>query len=90
MIIQKDQTKHELSAYLHACAFSPSLCIFQNAICKGNVITWPGIKNINFEKEIKETTAIAKGHMDQEHQNLQSIKKQQIDYDDDTFPMDGI
>eukprot|EP00957_Ditylum_brightwellii_P118718 9054782-Ditylum_brightwellii.AAC.1 len=90
MIIPKKQTKHKLSTYLHACDFSSSLCTFQNAICKGNVITWHGIKNINFEKEIKETTAIVKGHMDQECQNLQSTKKQQIDDDGDTFPMDGI
>eukprot|EP00957_Ditylum_brightwellii_P170059 12944710-Ditylum_brightwellii.AAC.1 len=39
---------------------------------------------------MKETTTMAKRHMDQKRQNLQSTKKQQFDDDDDAFPMGGI
>ena len=73
-IIRFDKTKYELAEYLHKCAFSPSLVTFQKAINKGHFITWPGINDINFNKFIKNTLPIAKGHLDQERANLQSTK----------------
>jgi hypothetical protein len=89
MIIRKDRTKQELGAYLHDCAFSPCLSTFQQAIRNGNYLSWPGIENINFKNIIRDTTAIEKGHMDQERKNLQTTKPApniQADY----FPTDGI
>ena len=72
--IQWDKTKYELAEYLHKCAFSPSFVTFQKAIKKGHFITWPGISDINFNKFIKNTLPTAKGHLDQERENLQSTK----------------
>ena len=77
-----------MATYLHAYASRPPLCTFQEAIRKGNFITWPGTEEINFVKFIQDTTAIDKGHLDQERQNLQSTR--QIVTDLDAFPTDGI
>ena len=73
-IIRKDKTKTELAQYLHAAAFSPSLSTFTKAISIDNFLTWPGIEDLNFGKLIGTTIATEKGHLDQEHKNLQSIK----------------
>ena len=79
-IVTKDKTKYELAKYLHACAFSPSLDTFTKAIKNGNFITWPGIEDINFKKFLGNTSATAKGHLDQERQGLQSTKEQEQDF----------
>ena len=84
-IIRQDKTKTDLARYLHACAFSPSLSTFIKAINNGNFVTWPGIKNLNFSKLIGNTTAIAKGHLDNERKNLQSTKMS-CETNDDFFP----
>ena len=60
--------------YLHKCAFILSLSTFQRAIQKGNFVTWPSIKHINFKKLIKQLVPTAKGCLDQERANLQSTK----------------
>ena len=49
-IVRKDKTKSEFTDYFHACAFSPVLPIFHQAICNQNFVTWPSIDTINFEK----------------------------------------
>ena len=86
IIIRRDKTKSELAQYLHACAFSPALSTFQKSIRKGHFITWPGITNINFEKTLVATTPSAKGHLDQERQNLQSTKTTIQQFDEDQNP----
>ena len=80
-IITKDKSKTILAQYLHATAFSPPLSTFDYAIKNGNFITWPGIDNLNFKKLIDTTTALEKGHMDQERKKLQSTQP-----DEDYFP----
>ena len=40
-IIRKDKSKTEQAQYLHACAFSPSMSTFTQAIKNGNFVTWP-------------------------------------------------
>eukprot|EP00957_Ditylum_brightwellii_P050673 3841970-Ditylum_brightwellii.AAC.1 len=72
MIISKDKTKSKLASYLHGCVYNPLLSTFQLAIRKGNFLSWHRIEKINFERMIKDTTVIDKGHLDQERQNLQS------------------
>ena len=79
-VVTKDKTKYELAKYLHACAFSPSLHTFQQAISNGNFITWPGIEEINFKKFLGNTPQTAKGRLDQEKQGLQSTKDLQQDF----------
>ena len=74
MIIWRDKTKTKLVEYFHKCAFSPSLSTFQRAIRKGHFLTWPGINDINLEKNIMNLVPTAKGHLDQERSNLQSSK----------------
>ena len=86
VIIRQDKTKFQLASYLHACAFIPSLSTFQQAIRKGHLLTWPGIENINFEKVLRATVSTAKGHLDQERENLQSTKDRDTP---DFYPTDG-
>ena len=84
-IIQKNKTKYELAHYLHACAFSPVILTFQEAIRKGNFVTWPGIGDINFQNVVGTTMATEKGHLKQEKQGLQSTTAEQAVYED-SFP----
>ena len=65
-IIRKDKTSTTLAQYLHACAFSPSISTFTQAIRNGNFITWPGIETINFDKILGTPLATAQGHLDNE------------------------
>ena len=83
MIIRRNKTKHELAKYLHKCAFSPSITTFQKAIRKGHFITWPGIENMNFPKFIENILPTAKGHIDQERANLQSMKDSTNEVDEE-------
>ena len=65
-IIQKDQSKVELAQYLHGCAFSPSISMFQTAINRGNFITWPGIEEIKFKSILGSPLVTTLSHLDQE------------------------
>ena len=79
-IVKKNLPKYELAQYLHSCAFSPALDTFTKAIKNGNFISWPGINDIDFKKFLINTPAIAKGHLDQERQGLQSTQDEINDY----------
>ena len=59
-MITKDKTKTELAQYLHAALFSPTITTLSKAIKRGNLITFPGIHEINFEKILKTTIATEK------------------------------
>ena len=94
-IIKKSATHAELADYLYACCGSPPLRTFLRAIKNGNLITWPGIRDIDFNKHLTKSIATAKGHLNQERKNLQSTKKVRFDLepkpsvpdDDDFFPV---
>jgi hypothetical protein len=87
VIITKDKTKTELIQYLHACCFSPSSSTFIKAVRNGNFITWPGLDTKLIHKYLPDSIATAKGHLDQEQQNLQSTKEPTIPtLDEDFFP----
>ena len=51
-IIKKSTSHTELADYLYACCGSPPLRTFLRAIKNGNLITWPGIFDINFTKHL--------------------------------------
>ena len=51
----------------------------------GNFITWSGIDTLKFKKLICTPQATHLGHLDQERENLQSIKKEDT-VDEDTCP----
>ena len=72
--IEGEKTSYELANYLHACACSPAIRTFQEAIKNNFFQTWPGIKILNFKHFITYQTNIATGHLDQAHKNIQSTK----------------
>ena len=65
-IIQRDKTKHDLASYLHGCACSPVLSTLDKAKSKGNLISWPGVEDINFSKTLVAKEATSKAHLTQE------------------------
>ena len=73
-IISKNKSKTELAQYLHGCAFSPTLKTLQDAVDKGNFISWPDIDDLNFQTLLSAPLATILGHLDQERKNLQSTK----------------
>ena len=94
-IINKNQTKQQLATFIHKCMFSPTLRTLIKAIKNGNLITFPGIDEINFVKHLPKSMATTFGHLDQEQQGLQSTKskikailQQNLDEDEnaDYFP----
>ena len=75
-ILRLDKTKTELAQYFHAACFSPSTSTFLSAINQGFFTSWPGLTAKLIQKHLPPSIATAKGHLDQEQQNLQSTTKQ--------------
>ena len=73
-IIKKSTSHADLADYLYACCGSPPLRTFLRAIKNGNMITWPGIREIDFNKHLTKSIASAKGHLSQERKNLQTTQ----------------
>ena len=73
-IVTKNKTKLELARYYHAALFSPSFSTLSKAIRNGNLISWPGIDNLNFADLLGTSLATELGHLDQERKNLRSTK----------------
>ena len=69
-----DKSSHELANFLHACAGSPTIRTFQDAINNNFLATWPGIDKLNMKYLITNHTNIALRHLDQERKNVQSTK----------------
>ena len=74
VIIRADKTKMYLAKYLHKCAFSPTLSTITIAISKGHLLSWAGVKSLNFRKLIKNILPTAKEHLDQ-------ARKKSIEYE---------
>ena len=74
ILTARDKRSHELANFLHACAGSPSIRTFQDAINNNFLATWPGIDKLNMKYLITDHTNIALGHLDQERKNVQSTK----------------
>lgn len=98
IIIRKDKTKMELAQWLHASCGSPQKSTFIKAIKKGNFLSWPGLDANLINKQLPDSEATAKGHLNQERKNLQSTKPTisinpivkleatTIESENDTFP----
>ena len=74
ILTTRDKRSHELANFLHACAGSPTIRTFQDAINNNFLATFPGIGKLNMKYLITNHTNIALGHLDQEHKNVQSTK----------------
>ena len=85
-IIKKNKAKTELAQYFHASLFSPPLSTLSQAINRGNIVTWPGIDNINFKSILGTTAPLEKGHLDQERKHLQPTNKSSPPITNDNFP----
>ena len=73
------------STYVHAALFSPSKFTLLKALRNNNFIGWPGLTTQNVEKNLDETVATAKGHLDQERSNLRSTTSSILDNTDKDF-----
>ena len=67
-----NQPINVLIQYIHASLFSPSKSTLLQAIRNNNLIGWPGLTIANVQKNLTETPATAKGHLDQHRSNIQS------------------
>ena len=74
IITKMKQSNYELANFFHGCLFSPTVRAIQQAISNDHLITWPGIKKLNFNKYTQDITATELGHMNREKKNLQSTK----------------
>ena len=48
-VIRKDKAKTELAQYFHATLFPPTISVSTKAIQRENLVTWPGVKNLDFK-----------------------------------------
>ena len=76
VIIPKNQSQYQLANFYHGALCSPTIKTLQKAINNDQLLSWPVIEKLNFNKCIIDTKAIHMGHLDQECQNLQLTKKQ--------------
>jgi hypothetical protein len=72
--IRNIRTKQDLTAFLHACAFSPQYSTFLRAIRRNHFDSWPGLTTTLISKHLANSLATSKGHLRMEQQNIQSTK----------------
>ena len=65
-IFSKNKSQSDLARYYHATLFSPSISTLKKAINNGNLSTFPGITQLNFNALIGTSLATELGHLDQE------------------------
>jgi hypothetical protein len=68
------ETLGESVAFLHACAGSPALSTFRDAIQNVNYTTWPELTAERVDKYLTAPAATIKGHLDQQRKNNRSTK----------------
>ena len=68
-IISKNKSQSHLARYYHTTLFSPSISTLNKAINNGNLSTFPGITQLNFNALIGTSLATELGHLDQERKN---------------------
>jgi hypothetical protein len=64
----------DLINYLHDACFSPVKSTWIKAIKNGNFSSWPGLNEHNVEKYLSKSTSTAKGHLNQQRQNVRTTK----------------
>ena len=69
-------TKMYLVLYLHWFAWIPVPLTWIQAIYAGFYATWPGLIAAHIRNHLPKIIYTSKGHLCQEHKNLQSAKKQ--------------
>ena len=74
VILRKDKTKMDLAVYHHASLFSLVYSTLVQAITNNQFTSWPGLTRDLIVKNLPPVLATAKFHLNQEKQNLQSIK----------------
>ena len=74
ILTTRDKTSYKLANFLHACAGSPTIKTFQQAIKNNFFATWPGIHKLDMKYLITDNTNIAMGHLDQDRKNTRSTK----------------
>jgi hypothetical protein len=72
--IRDINTKQDLAAFLHACAFSPSPSTFLRAIERNHFRSWPGLTSSLITKHLSKSLATSKGHLRMQQKNIQSTK----------------
>jgi len=73
IVIHKQTTKNELAKFIHAACFSPAQSTFIQMINNDNFISWWGSSSSLINK-IPPSINTAKGHLNQEKNNIQSTK----------------
>ena len=74
VILRKDKTKSDLAQFHHGSLFSPVMSTMVQAIKNNHLTTWPGLSAKLITKNLPPVLATAKGHLNQERQNIQSTK----------------
>jgi hypothetical protein len=77
------RTQHELIQLLHATCFSPTESTWIKAIKNNHFTTWPLANDTIIQKFFRNSTATAKGHLDQQRKNIQSTIQQAAEDDND-------
>ena len=76
VILRKDKTKMDLASYHHASLFSPDHSTLKYTINNNHLTSCLGLTRDLIVKKLQPVLATAKGHLDQERQNLQSTKSE--------------
>ena len=74
VILRKDKTKHDLAKFHHASLYSPVQQTLIKAINNNQLTSFPELSSKLITKNLPPTIATEKGHLNQERQNIQSIK----------------
>jgi hypothetical protein len=69
-----NSNQKELIKYLNAACFSPTKLTWITAITNRNFTSWPGLTDQAVEKHLSKSTAIVKGHMNQQRMHASSTK----------------
>jgi hypothetical protein len=64
----------DLINYLNAACFSPVKSTWITAIKNGNFTSWPELTEHTVEKHFSKSTSTAKGHLNQQRQNVRNKK----------------
>jgi hypothetical protein len=69
-----NSNQKDLINYLHSACFSPVKSTWITAIKNGNFSSWPGLTEHAVEKHLSKSTSTAKGHLNQQIQNVRTTK----------------
>ena len=75
VIVRLDKCKSDLDNYLHGCLFSTNTTTLQKAINNKQLLTFPGIEKINFNKYMIDNISTQVGHIKHEINHLRSTKQ---------------